>query len=135
MLNWVSENSTAGLKAATDIARQLTERRPEDVAAWLMVASGQLQTGEPQRAVETLLDAVSRIPHDIRLRLMLCHAFARVGSHDEALKAIQPVLALSPEDPEVTLTYFDTLVGAKQWDTVESLIDSAAELAADRKTI
>lgn len=57
--------------------------------------------GEPERAIERLVDARRELPRALDVRLLLTSYLIDVGRVAEALRTIRPAAAELPDDPDV----------------------------------
>jgi predicted Zn-dependent protease len=76
-------------------------RAPLDVWALHLDARVSWALGEPERAIERLVDARRELPRALDVRLLLTSYLIDVGRVAEALRTIRPAAAELPDDPDV----------------------------------
>jgi Flp pilus assembly protein TadD len=116
------------LPAIIDLARKATALRPDIVKNWYMLASFLMQAGEDEEAITVLTEAISKLPADPRLYVMLARAHHQARRIDLLREVLQRVPAIPVDDRETTLSRFELLMKSRT-------ADDEAQVATDTLTL
>ena len=108
----VNEHAGNNRAVIIDLARKATALRPDVVKNWYMFASYLLQAGEVEKAITALTTAISKLPTDPRLYLMLADAYHRTRRVDLVREVLQRAPTIPMGDREMTISRFELLMKA-----------------------
>jgi predicted Zn-dependent protease len=94
-------------------AREL-EQQPDDGALRYGAALLELETGNPDKAIELLEPLTAEFPHLPLLHSALGQAQVQAGRHREALRTFETGLLLSPRNVALTVRYGQSLLALEQ---------------------
>jgi tetratricopeptide (TPR) repeat protein len=121
---WDASTSKNNLPVFIDLARKATALRPDVGKNWERLAWHLLRTGKDDEAIAVLSEAVSKLPREPRLHLMLADAYYRTRRFDLVDEILQSAPAIPIDDRETTIYRLEL-----QMETRAA--KDAAELAAD----
>lgn len=107
----------------------------DDPEVWSIRGWALLDLDRHEEAAQTARDALGRWPDDTDFHRLLAVAEAHQDHLAEAEAAILDALAGEPDDPDLLLTYADTLMRGNQPDKAAAVLDRAAELAPDSASV
>jgi Flp pilus assembly protein TadD len=116
--------SSKHLLAVLDLARKATALRPDVVNNWYMLASFLIQTGESEKAINVLTEAISKLPPDARLYVMLANAYHQARRVDLLHDVLQRAPAIPIDDRETTISRLELLMKSR-------IADDEAQVATD----
>lgn len=112
-------------------ARAVLRDAPSSAPALAILAKAYLATNERELAIGALRNLVGVAPNNADARLQLAGLLV-TRSPDEAVKQLDAVIALRPDDAELKAQKAQILIYSKRWDQGEVI---GQELAADQKTV
>ena len=121
---WKVTTDTNNLPSIIDLARKATTLRPDVANNWQTLARLLLRTGKNEETIAVLAEAISKLPAEPKLHLMLADAHYRArrfGLVHEVLGRAPPVPI---EDREMTIFRLELLMKTRA-------VKAAARLAAD----
>jgi uncharacterized protein (TIGR02466 family) len=93
-----------------NLARKATELRPEIAKNWETLGVCLLKSGENEKAIAVLSEAVSRLPQEPKLHLMLAQAYCRAGRLDTAHEILKGAPTIRSDDRAMSLLRFELLL-------------------------
>ena len=112
------------LPAIIDLARKAITLRPDIANNWYMLVSFLLQAGEDEEATAVLTEALSKLPSDPKLYVMLARAHHRAGRVDLLREVLQAAPAIPIDDRETTISRCELIMKSRT-------ADDEARIAAD----
>jgi Flp pilus assembly protein TadD len=113
MLWHEDSQSSKHLLAILDLARKATALRPDVVNNWCMLASFLIQVGENEKAITVLTEAISKLPPDPRLCVMLASAYHQTRRVDLLREVLQRTPAIPIDDRETTISRLELLMKSR----------------------
>jgi len=112
-------------------ARAILRDTPSSAHALDILARAYLATNEPELAIGALRNLVGVAPNNIQARLELAGLLV-ARAPDEAVKHLDAVIALRPDDAELQAQKAQILIYSKRWDQGEVI---GQDLAKNEKTV
>lgn len=106
-----------------------------DPEVWAIRGWALLDLDRHEEAAGTARDALAQWPDEADFLRLLAVAEAQRDHLAEAEEAILAALAMEPDDPDLLVTYADTLIRGLQLDKARAVLDRAAELAPDSTSV
>ena len=104
------------LPAIIDLARKAITLRPDIANNWYMLVSFLLQAGEDEEATAVLTEALSKLPSDPKLCVMLARAHHRAGRVDLLREVLQAAPAIPIDDRETTISRCELIMKSRTAD-------------------
>lgn len=111
-------------------ARAALRDNPASIPALLVLSQAYVATNERELAIGTLRDLITVAPANTEARQQLAGLLV-VKSPDEAVKQLDAILALKPDDADLKAKKAQILIYSKRWDQGEVI---GQELKADPAT-
>ena len=121
---WDGTIDTNKLKAIIDLARKATVLQPYAPKNWEALARLLLRTGEAEEAIAALNEAISRLPAEPRLHLMLAGAYHRTERLDRVREVIHGVPTIPSDDREMAIYRLEVLMETR-------VSEDSAQIAKD----
>jgi tetratricopeptide (TPR) repeat protein len=93
-----------------DLVRKAAALRPYIVKNWELLARLLLRAGEEEEAIAVLTEAISSLPREPRLHLMLAHAYYRARRFNLVQEVLHRAPAVPIDDRETTIFYLELLM-------------------------
>src|SRR6266480_4378551 len=100
---WEVPTGKNNLPVFIDLVRKAAAFRPHIVKNWELLARLLLRTGEEEEAIAVLAEAISKLPKEPRLHLMLAHAYYRARRFDRVQEVLHRAPAVPIDDRETTI--------------------------------
>jgi hypothetical protein len=126
---WDATTDVGKLPVIIDLARKATALRPCVPNNWEALARLLLRTGKDEEAIAVLTEAVSKLPTEPRLHLVLADAYFQAGRLDRFHEVLDRAPAVPIGDREMTILRLELLMRTKV--AKDAALAAAAALALD----
>src|SRR4029077_11085268 len=120
------------LQGALTAFSHAVELDPKFTRDWLMLGSLQMNSRDPDTALETLHKAVDSDPTQVLPLRVLGYALVQLKKYDEAVTTLQKIIKIDPEDAEAPWNLGTVLVAMKRYPGAAAAYESALKLNPDQ---
>src|SRR5262249_20877738 len=107
---WDSSTDVNKLPIVADLARRAATLRPDVASNWETLARTLLRAGRDEEAIDVLTQAISHVPAEPKLHLMLADVHCRSGRLAQSKEALQHVPPIPAKDREMTVLHLELLM-------------------------
>lgn len=125
--------------AITSLEKAIEVATDNDTYRYLRLNYFLSETGQQERALEILSDAMTKFPGDIELTQEIANVYLALGRTDEALEIIRQLIEVDPENAQYRLVFgsqvyqFVLNMGDELRSANETIIDKTRELRLEER--
>jgi len=120
------------LQGALAAFSHAVELDPKFTRDWLMLGSLQMNSRDPDNALQTLHKAVDSDPTQVLPLRVLGYALVQLKKYEEAVTTLQKIIEIAPEDAEAPWNLGTALVAMKRYPGAAAAYESALKLNPDQ---
>ena len=117
----LAEGTAPAIENATRILEKITEERPDNTKAWMLLGESALKQGESGKAYDITLRGLAHNPNDKTLLMLKARAEA-ARSPVLAISTLRGLYELNPKDDSAAILLANTYINAGEPGKAESLM-------------